>query len=84
MNDIPQSITVALARKNGWWYATSQDLKGLLVAHPALTVFSAEIPAVIKSLLKVKYGVDVDVRETSSPDSSDIHHVTFVAEKKAA
>lgn len=84
MSKIPQSITVELNRKDGWWYATSNDLKGLLVANPALTEFSKEIPEVIKALLKVKYGVEVCVREITSPDSSDMRHVTFMAEKKAA
>lgn len=84
MSNIPKSILVTLARKNGWWYATSEDLKGLLVAHPTIGVFSSEIPKVIKAMLKVKFGCDVNVVESASPDSNDMHHITFFAEKAAA
>lgn len=80
MGDIPQSIVVNIDKRSGWWYATSEDLKGLLVAHPTFTAFSKELPEVIKSLLKAKYGFEVSVIETTSPDSNDIHHATFLAE----
>lgn len=84
MSKIPKSILVTLSRKNGWWYATSEDIKGLLVAHPTITVFSSEIPKVIKSMLKIKFGCDVNVVESASPDSDDMHHITFFAERVAA
>lgn len=84
MSTIPKSVSVTIDKKDGWWHATSEDLKGLLVAHPTLTVFSKELPEVIGLLLKAKYGVEVDVTEMSSPDSNNFHHLTFMAEKRAA
>lgn len=84
MGTMPTSITVQFDKRDGWWYATSTDLRGLLVASPALTIFTRQIPAVIAGLLKAKYGVDVNVIEAVSPDSSDMRHLTFMAEKKAA
>ena len=68
MTNIPQSILVNLNRKDGWWYATSEDLKGLLVANPAFTTFSKQIPEVIGALLKTKYGVAVTVVEAAMID----------------
>ncbi len=80
----PSTIIVDVALHQGWYIATSKSLTGLFVAHRNVAEFFQEIPAVIKSLIKVKCGVEVEVEEAPQPDARNLEIFTYVAEPKAA
>lgn len=46
--DPVKEITLDISVNNGWYIATSKDLKGFFVAHEDFEVFLKEIPEVIK------------------------------------
>ena len=50
------SIHINYRCTEGWWYATSEQLDGLLVAHQDLDVVKSEVPLVIRALLQAQYG----------------------------
>lgn len=72
-------VTVKIEKKEGWYMATSPDLKGLLVGHPNYVEFVNEIPKVIKALFKAQYGKEVQVEELSSRSDNDPTRVVFEA-----
>lgn len=65
----------------GLYYATSPDLKGLLVAAPTIEALDLEIPKAISDLYAAR-GVDVIV--SLAEDHQDGGHETWVAFPAAA
>lgn len=77
-------VTVAMRRENGWYIATSPDLKGLIVCHQSHAKFAQEIPLCIKVLFKANHGIDVEVEELPSMENDDVSQIVFEAVKKVA
>ena len=65
------TIIADINQRDGWWYATSQQLDGLLIAHKSLTAVKAEIPLVIKALYEAQYNIKVEIKKTTLPYSED-------------
>lgn len=53
---ILEQVAVDYRCVEGWWYATSKQLDGLLVAHQDLNVVKAEVPLVVRALLRAESG----------------------------
>jgi hypothetical protein len=62
--------------KTGLFYATSSDLKGLLVAEATIDALQKAIPAAIRDMYAA-LGVEVVVSPVDEPDHDD--HRTWVA-----
>lgn len=77
-------VNVAMTRENGWYIATSQDLRELIVCNQNFVKFITEIPACIKALYKANHDMDVDVEELPSLESPDISKLSFEATTRKA
>lgn len=49
-------------RDGGYWVVKSEELPGLLLSGKVLPKLMADVPNVIKSLFKLNYGMDIEVR----------------------
>lgn len=83
MTEKPVSILVCIKRMGKGFFASSEDLKGLLLYHPDLSKIVTEIPEVIKALFTAR-GVAVDVQEETPEDGRDVFPLRYSATKKAA
>ena len=71
MQDKPMTVIANLHQVEGWHYATSQQLTGLLVAHKDLEVVKAEIPVLIKELYRAEFNQEVVLEKLYLPHTED-------------
>lgn len=64
-------VKVNLFRVFDTFFATSEQLKGLNVAHRDIFIFIKEIPNVIKNIYKAKYNKDFIVKQLLNDDIGD-------------
>lgn len=83
MTDKPISILVCIKRMGKGFFASSEDLRGLLLFHLELGTVLAEIPKVITALYQAQ-GVNVEVQEEVSEDAINVFPLRYSATKKAA
>lgn len=77
-------VRVEYAKRGEWYIATSEDLRGLFVANPSLSVVYEEIPHAIKMLFKIKYDMNVEVKEAALAEKRSIEELVYTAESLAA
>ena len=56
---------------SGLFFATSEDLDGLCVAHRDLDKIKEDMPNIVRLLYKRRFDLDVKVFEASSPKGDD-------------
>lgn len=61
------TIIASVHHRDGWWYATSDQLDGLIVANPDLDKVKSELPLVIKAMYKAQFNKEVNVIKTVFP-----------------
>lgn len=75
------TVRVSYAKRRDHYIATSNDLRGLFIANTTLSSVYEEVPEAIKLLFKVKYGLNVSVKESSAPDKVSIEELVYEAEE---
>ena len=76
----PKMVRISIDQgRTGLLYATSPDLRGLLVAEPTMAELRAAIPQAVTDLYSV-LGVDVIVSEVEGPEGGDLPWVAFPLE----
>ncbi len=63
------SVHALSADDDGWHLIESEDLPGLLLAGKNLPALEADIPAAIKLIYRLNYGMNVDVRRHIRPEA---------------
>ena len=77
-------VEVKMTKENGWYVATSQDLRGLIVCHQNFAQFTQERPECITALYRADHNAEVEVKEIQSTEDCDLSRLVFEAIKKAA
>jgi hypothetical protein len=67
----PIMVGLRYSREAGLFALTSPDLPGLLLAGRDPSQLWADVPAVIKAMYRVGYGMEVEVAIDSIPESDD-------------
>ena len=49
------SIRISIEERDGWYVATSQDLPGLVLAHPDRDVIERDLPGAIELLYATRF-----------------------------
>jgi hypothetical protein len=73
------TITVNIKSLNDWYVATSEQINGLHVSDPDLSVVIKEIPSVIKAMYKVQKGLVVKVEQSKSADVFPLQYIAKAA-----
>lgn len=74
------TVRVCLAQRDDWFFANSPDMAGLFVADSDLGVVYKEIPEAIKLLFKAKMNLDVNVKESASPEKRPLKEIHYTAD----
>jgi hypothetical protein len=81
---IKSVVNVNIRRQDGWYVATSNDLKGFIVCHQSMAKLTQSMPECIEALFKANHGIDVQVEEVQLFDNPDIRQMAFETTRKAA